>query len=82
MFFKEDHTFKDIREKSVYQWLDDIDGHEDLLVRGGVKVTREYIESLKHEIQVLEDKNTLKDNYLRKLKSELNEYKKSKIMKA
>lgn len=82
MFFKEDNTFKDIREKSVKQWLDDIDGHEDLLVRGGVKVTREYIESLKHEIQVLEEKNALKDNYLKRLKGQINEYKKSGIMKA
>lgn len=82
MFFKEDNTFKDIREKSVKQWLDDIDGHEDLLVRGGVKVTREYIEALKREIQVLEEKNALKDQYLKKMKSQLNEYKKSNILKA
>lgn len=65
----EDTTFRDIREKSVMQWLDEISDHEDIAVRGGVKVTREYIEALKQQIKNLEDRNRLKDNYLRKLKN-------------
>lgn len=69
MFFKEDHTFKEIRERSVMQWLEEIESHDDLLVRGGVKATKEYIESLRKEIKILEEKNQLKDKYLKKMKS-------------
>ena len=51
MFFGQvDHTFENLRERSVEQWLEEIDGHEDLVVRGGVKVTREYIADLKKQI--------------------------------
>ena len=40
MWTKEDNTFNDIRKRSVEQWLNDIEDNEDLVVRGGVKVTR------------------------------------------
>ena len=36
MFFKEDTTFNDIRDKSLQQWLDEMEQHEDVAVRGGV----------------------------------------------
>lgn len=70
MFIKEDNTYNDIREKSIRQWLDEMSGHPDLAVRGGVKVTRDYIDYLKQEIERLEEKNKLKDEYLKKLKSQ------------
>ena len=52
MFFKEDTTFNDIRDKSLQQWLDEMEQHEDVAVRGGVKLTREYVQYLKDEIGV------------------------------
>ncbi|MDO5156873.1 MAG: hypothetical protein Q4D51_13010 [Eubacteriales bacterium] len=69
MFGREDHSYQEILEKSVEQWLADIEKHEDIVVYGGVKATREYIESLKKQITVLEEKSQLKDSYLKKLKS-------------
>jgi polyhydroxyalkanoate synthesis regulator phasin len=50
------------------QWLEEMKQHEDLAVRGGVKVTTDYILRLKKQIEVLEEKNQLKDEYMRKLK--------------
>jgi hypothetical protein len=67
MFFQEDDTYNDIRDKSLNQWLDEMEHHEDIGVRGGVKLTREYVEYLKDEIQRLKDENELKNSYLKKL---------------
>ncbi len=67
MFQKEDTTFFELREKSVQQWLLEMEGQEDLVVRSGVKVTCEYIEALKRKIQRLEEENALKDSYLKKV---------------
>ena len=47
MFNREDNTYNEIREKSLFQWLDEMEKHEDIAVRGGVKLTREYIQHLK-----------------------------------
>ena len=49
MFNREDNTYNEIREKSLFQWLDEMEKHEDIAVRGGVKLTREYIQHLKDE---------------------------------
>ena len=68
MLIPEDNTYNEIREKSVKQWLQEMSAHEDIAVRGGVKVTTEYLNELKHQIAVLEEKNALKDTYLKKLK--------------
>ncbi|MBI9014789.1 MAG: hypothetical protein JEZ08_21340 [Clostridiales bacterium] len=68
MFGKEDNTYNELREKSVSQWLDDMSHHEDIEVRGGTELTKDYIEDLKKKIGLLEKKNTLKDKYLRRLK--------------
>lgn len=68
MFFKEDNTYNDILGKSVKQWLDDMSRHDDIAVRCGVKATNEYIDSLKKQIRVLEEKNELKDTYLKKVR--------------
>lgn len=71
MFIKEDNTYNELREKSIDQWLEEINGHSEIAVRGGVKVTRDYIEDLKKEIKRLENKNNLKDKYLKKMKAQL-----------
>lgn len=67
MFIKEDNTYNDIREKSLLQWLDEIENHEDIAVRGGVKLCREYMQSLKDRNKRLQEENELKNSYLRKL---------------
>lgn len=68
MFIKEDTTYNDIRERSVRQWLDEMGNHEDIEVRGGTRVTSDYIDYLKQQINNLENQNRLKDTYLKKLK--------------
>ena len=35
MFIKEDNTYNDIREKSLLQWLNEMEKHEDVAVRCG-----------------------------------------------
>ena len=70
MLINEDNSFNDIRKRSVEQWLNDIEDNENLVVRGGVKVTREYIEYLENEIERLKDENNLKNTYLKKAAGE------------
>ena len=65
MFFQEDNTYNDIRDKSLMQWLDEMEKHEDVAVRGGVKLAREYIQYLKDENKRLKEENELKNSYLR-----------------
>ena len=67
MFNREDNTYNEIREKSLYQWLDEMEKHEDIAVRGGVKLKREYIQHLKDENKRLEEQNKLKNEYLKKV---------------
>lgn len=67
MFIKEDNTYNDIREKSLMQWLDEMEQHEDVAVRGGVKLCREYIQYLKDKNERLKEENELKNRYLKKL---------------
>jgi len=64
----EDNTYNEIREKSLSQWLDEMSNHEDIAVRGGVKLAREYMQHLKDENSRLQSENELKNEYLRKLK--------------
>ena len=71
MFFKEDTTFNDIRDKSLQQWLDEMEQHEDVAVRGGVKLTREYVQYLKDEIGRLRHENEVKNAYLKKLREKV-----------
>lgn len=67
MFFKEDNSYNDIREKSLMSWLDEMEQHEDVAVRGGVRLTRDYILYLKKRIETLEDQGKMRDEYLKKL---------------
>ncbi len=68
MFEREDKTFFITRERSVEQWLLEMSEHEDLAVRDGVRATRDYIDDLKKQIEMLERKNDVKETYLKKLK--------------
>ncbi len=67
MFFKEDNTYNDIRDKSLMQWLDEMEHHEDVAVRSGVRLARDYIQYLKDENQKLKNENELKNSYLKKM---------------
>lgn len=67
MFFQEDNTYNDIREKSLMQWLDEMEQHEDVAVRSGVRLARDYIQYLKDENQKLKNENELKNSYLKKM---------------
>ena len=69
MFTRPDNTYNDIREKSLMQWLDEMEQHEDLAVSGGVKLAREYVQYLKDEIKRQEESNQLKIDYMKKLKN-------------
>lgn len=72
MFSREDNTYNDMIEKSTMQWLEALGEGEDVVNKHGAKLTIEYIEHLNKRIKELEDKNALKDEFLRKLKSKLN----------
>ena len=67
MFRIEDNTYRDLRERSLMQWLEEMEAHDDMTVRGGVRLCREYIQSLKEENRRLQEQNELKNQYLRKL---------------
>lgn len=67
MFIGEDNTFNDIREKSLQQWLDEMEQHEDVAVRGGVKLCREYVQHLINKNERLKQENELKNSYLKKM---------------
>lgn len=66
MFKPDDTTYNDIRERSLLQWLSEMEQYNDVAVRGGVKLAREYVEFLKQENKRLQDENALKNEYLKK----------------
>lgn len=68
MFKPDDTTYNDIRERSLLQWLSEMEQYDDVAVRGGVKLAREYMEFLKQENKRLQDENALKNEYLKKVK--------------
>lgn len=68
MFKPDDTTYNDIRERSLLQWLSEMEQYDDVAVRGGVKLAREYVEFLKQENKRLQDENVLKNEYLKKVK--------------
>ncbi|WP_287387756.1 hypothetical protein [Lachnospira sp.] len=67
MFTRPDDTYNNIRKRSLEQWLSEMENHEDVAVRGGVKLTREYLAHLEEEISRLKDECKLKDDYLKKM---------------
>ncbi len=66
MWQKEDTTYRDLRERSLDQWLTEMEAHEDLQVRDGVRLAREYLAYLKKENQSLQEQNQLTQTYLKK----------------
>ena len=52
---------------ALMQWLDEMEQHEDIAVRGGVNLAREYVQSLQKEIESLKSENELKKEYMKKL---------------
>ena len=66
MLFREDNTYNDIRERSLMQWLSEMEQHEDLAVRGGVKLCREYMQHLKDVNVRQKQELALKNEYLKK----------------
>ena len=67
MFMMEDNTYRDLRERSLMQWLDEMEQHGDMTVSGGVKLCRDYLEYLQQENARLREENELKNTYLRKM---------------
>ena len=67
MFQIEDNTFRDLRERSLNQWLEEMEAHEDMAVRGGVRLCRDYIRYLMDENRKLKEQNALTQSYLRKV---------------
>lgn len=67
MFGIKDNTYNDIRERSLLQWLDEMEQHEDVAVRCGVRLARDYMEYLKTENDKLKEECELKDKYLKKM---------------
>ena len=50
------------------EWLDEMEKHDDVAVRCGVKLAREYMQYLKDENEKLREENELKNSYLKKMK--------------
>ena len=67
MFKIEDHTYRDLRQRSLMQWLSDMEAHDDMTVRGGVRLCREYLAYLEAENRRLKEENELKNSYLQKM---------------
>lgn len=67
MFLKEDNTYNEIRRRSLLQWLDEMEQHEDVAVRGGVRLCREYMQFLMDENEKLKSENERKNDYLKKM---------------
>lgn len=67
MLFHEDHTYNEIRRKSLDQWLQEMEKHEDVAVRTGIPLVREYMSHLEEEKKRLQQENSLKNEYLKKV---------------
>lgn len=67
-WFNDDNTYNDIRERSLKQWLKEMSEHDDIAVRGGVKLANDYIEHLKKENMRLNEEIELRNKYLKKIK--------------
>lgn len=70
IFNKEDKTFNNIQDRAMAQWLDEMENHPDIAVRGGVRLARDYVQYLKNEIEELKAENEVKKNYLLKVAKE------------
>lgn len=68
---KEDRTFIDTMERSYMAWLDEIEKSDDIAVRDGVRLAKEYVSHLKEENRRLRESNALKDSFLRRMKKRI-----------
>ena len=68
MNFAKKSEYNDIRAQTSLQWMDEIEKHDDVAVRCGVKLAREYMQYLKDENEKLREENELKNSYLKKMK--------------
>lgn len=66
MFEREDTTYNDFRKNSFESWLNELEQNDDISVRGGVKLAREYVAHLEDEISKLKESDGLKKEYLKK----------------
>ena len=69
IFNREDKTFNNIQDKALNQWLDEMEKHDDVSVRCGVKLARDYVDFLKDEIERLKEENKVKNEYLKKMRA-------------
>lgn len=65
---KKDDTYNSIRERSLEQWLNEMSEHEDIAVRGGTKLAKEYLQYLKDENSRLQNEIELRNEYLKRMK--------------
>lgn len=68
MVIKEDNSYNEMKGRTILKWLNEQLENGDKVNSSGAKVTLEYIDYLNRKIKALEDKNALKDEYLKKLK--------------
>ncbi|BBF43639.1 hypothetical protein lbkm_2327 [Lachnospiraceae bacterium KM106-2] len=73
MFMRDDNTFYEMREGSAMQWLEELIKDGDMVNKAGAKVTKGYIESLNKKVKELEEKNAMKDEFLKRMKRKVME---------
>ncbi len=69
---REDNTYNDIREKSLMSWLAELQDTGSYNDACGAKLAVEYIQHLQQKIRILEEKNQMKDEHLKKMKQKLD----------
>ena len=72
---EEDNTYNDIREKSLMSWLAGVQETGSYIDACGAKLAVEYIQYLKEKIEILEEKNRIRDQHLKKIKQKLDDLK-------
>lgn len=72
MYIKDDNIYSEMRKNSAVQWLTELTSSDDVVNKHGAKLTLEHIEALNKKIKELEDKNALKDEFLKRLKQKVN----------
>ena len=66
-----DNTYNDIRRKSLDAWLEEVLENGSYGDQCGAKLAKEYLAYLEGEIAKLEEKNRMKDQFLKQLKDKL-----------
>ncbi len=72
---REDNTFHEIREKSLMSWLKQVRAEGNFEDASGAELAMDYIQFLQDKIVKLEEKNRLKERYLKQLKQKLDDLK-------